>query len=811
MPVNDNYEIQEYYGNSSGRIFNFPFRCFSLEHLVVELLGADGSVTTLLQNTDYAVSGGLDNAGGMVTYPLASELPPLCPSERLRIYRVTPLEQPIDYPSYQQTIENALDKTTMLLQEAVNESAVVIANEAVETVNAAVGSVNEAVAAIADKVDGDGTGITDRLAFLAKLGISTGGEVELSDVAYTSGGNIDVAAYRSLLGLSAIEEDVADYTAQASSVGSTVTAIDSRVTALEDTPVAVKPQTIVAGATGELPDGWIIADVDLPTAHMFFGNTLSAGYKGLLPVFDKETMPGWGTVVSTEYSNSAYMNYFALTKESDFFWVSPNIENPTFVYDGALQAGTINAYSFTCRICDSNDLLYVPSAWTLEDQDGNVLDSQIGITNWTSGETKLFTLSSFVDTSTITQLKFTFTDNNTSSYYYVSIGCICFLESIDTDYVVDINSGLQVAAGAKGKVYVSDALDGNVTLDISDIINANNGIGYIYSDIGSDGIQSFGYTDIEPQIGLQKNNYLDFVPTLSANSTEDYNVSMSSVYSASTSAYLAYNDDTSQDVAAITADSSYPARTGNESMFIELKSGESFITNGIKIMPYTNTSSLYGCPVDFTIDGSDDNGNTWANILTKTSVTNWEVQKYLSFNWNAVTFKKLRINCTLVSGASYFAVSELQWLKPFEGDFYNTANHTHYDKDGNIRKRVYIGEFYGVNGAVDSVVNYQQGTVCTLPVNAGDNIVINSKYYLARPYLGDCGSQVRIYHENKWGDPGWLYSAEGYGVKANMTDGVLSVQSGTSYLTAPGAQIGGEFSLATNQPKRAKATVIRQW
>ncbi len=123
VPVNNNYEVVEYQGNASGRIFNFPFRCFTLEHLVVEHIDADGSQSVLVQNTDYAVTGGLDNSGGMITYPLAAEIPALTAAETLRIYRSTPMEQAIDYPTYQQAIENALDKSAMVLQEVAAGSA----------------------------------------------------------------------------------------------------------------------------------------------------------------------------------------------------------------------------------------------------------------------------------------------------------------------------------------------------------------------------------------------------------------------------------------------------------------------------------------------------------------------------------------------------------------------------------------------------------------------------------------------------------------------------------------------------------------
>ncbi len=127
MPVLNNYDVIEYYGNNSGRTFNFLFRCYSLDHLIVELTDINGVNVQLTRNIDYTVIGGLSNAGGMVIYPLQPEKPLLATNETLRIFRRTSLEQDIDFPPYQQNIENALDKNVMLLQEM--QSVILSAND----------------------------------------------------------------------------------------------------------------------------------------------------------------------------------------------------------------------------------------------------------------------------------------------------------------------------------------------------------------------------------------------------------------------------------------------------------------------------------------------------------------------------------------------------------------------------------------------------------------------------------------------------------------------------------------------------------
>ncbi len=149
MPILNNYSIIEYHGNSNGNTFNFHFRCYSLDHLIVELTDISGVTVQLNRNIDYTVTGGLSNAGGMVTYPLQPEKPLLATGETLRIFRRTPLEQDIDFPPYQQNIENAFDKNIMLLQEM--QSVILSANdvlsntqEALQLSQAAISTANSA-------------------------------------------------------------------------------------------------------------------------------------------------------------------------------------------------------------------------------------------------------------------------------------------------------------------------------------------------------------------------------------------------------------------------------------------------------------------------------------------------------------------------------------------------------------------------------------------------------------------------------------------------------------------------------------------
>ena len=275
MPVNNNYEIQEYKGNSCGRIYNFPFRCFSLDHLKVELVDSKGSVTELIQNTDYKVTGGLDNSGGMITYPLDVSLPALSSSETIRIYRSTPMEQSIDYPTYQQAIENALDKVTMLLQEAVNDSAVNIANEAIE-------KVNQILTLAISKTNVDGSNI-DKYPFLNALGIGSDGELDLTDFCKTDGSNADVVAFRTLVGMQEVKSDIVEINNEVSELsvsaaktdGSNITVEEWRTLLGVKDFLAIAPQTIVKGAVGSIPANWKEDWCDKPAKHIEINSSIN--------------------------------------------------------------------------------------------------------------------------------------------------------------------------------------------------------------------------------------------------------------------------------------------------------------------------------------------------------------------------------------------------------------------------------------------------------------------------------------------------------------------------------------------------------
>ena len=639
MPVKNNYQIKLYHGNSQARIFNFPFRCFSLDDLVVEYIDVDGNVKELVQNTEYSVRGGLDNSGGMIKYPLAPEELPLGPHEAIRISRCTPMSQEIDYPSYQQAIENALDKTAMIVQEAVGSNAIDIANEAVL-------AALEAVADVAEKVDRDGSNI-DRIPFLSALKIGSSGEIDLSDLTLTDGSNADPDAFRSLVGMPEIEANISDVESELGSQGSSIINIDSRVNILEDNPSidAIRPQTIVKGAVGAIPDGWIEGSCDNPAQHII-----------------------------------------------------------------------------------------------------------------TSGGSEL-----------------------------------------------TIQAGLQVAAGVEGRILLSNELESDTILDISSAVAQTNGTFYAYADIDMSGNMSFGYTESKPSVGLKlKSEYIDVLPAMTSyTSPEGYEVSAVPGRTDNYYPWMAFNKATVDQYGHIPSGSSG---------MLQITFPERYITAYLIKAPFY---AIGRALKDWTISGRLSDGS-WITIDSESSQTNWTLSetKYYSLDVQG-NYTGFRLNYTANNGEPYTGIQEITLLDgaTLVPDFYNTATHTHYNKNGDILRRVYLGEFEISSGEITDIINYQHGTVVTLPVNDGVSIAINSTYYLDKPFQGDCTSKARIYAEGKWGDGGainYIGSSGYFGTEVHCNENGLAVYTALNGVCDHYKWSGGEFTTRITSAL-ARVTVERSW
>ncbi len=712
-------------GNSSCTEFSVGFKCAYNKDQIpyISVYLADQNTLSeedpeiLTYGVDYKVDTASDT-GFRLIYPISGA--PLPADKRLIVLRNTPLIQNVFSTSVpeRKPIENIGDYLTMIIQElsetlsrapkisitseydpntliaevidkmndaiANSTTALSITSGMQESVNAASQSAQDAALTAREAllVAGESSHAHLNKSVLDEFGTTGSNELtfngdkialtdDLSVMVQTDAANASAESFRSLVGMPDVEEDITALQAEIASTGSTVTAIDSRVLALEnkDIPVlGVAPQSIAAGATGELPNGWTTADADLPAAHI--------------------------------------------------------------------------------------------------------------VTSGTASE-------------------------------------------------LTIISGLQVAAGVEGSVVLSNALSEDTALDISAATDNTPGTYsyYVYADLDDNNDLTFGLTDIKPQVGLNPEYNIKIVtPIMTANVNQGFTIETSSNSSA-TSYYRPY--EAFNRVIATKYDGWLSAANYTKSDGIYM--GEEYIriyqtdltqltVNKIRLCPYSEGSTMYGRPYQFNIEAVAEDG-TITVLNTVNEYNGWAVGEYLDVEFDTTTTTYLQVRVLKVYGGSYCAFSDIQWVydennasSNYQGNFYNPANQTHYDAYGNILRRVYIGEIEIVDGVIDNIINYQHGTVCTLPVNDGENVTINSTYYLNKPYLGYCSSQARIYFQSKWGKTGSAYTDgnSGTSVTANVTDGNLSIVTGGSRIVTRGTYSGGEFTAeATSAP--AKVTVIRQW
>lgn len=129
MTVNSTNYISTSSGNGSSTTFDYAFKIQKSSHLVVKHKDTVGNETTLVEGTDYSVSGVGKSAGGTITFPLgASSFSTLAVGEKLTKYRKPPVTQLTDIRNQQayhpENIEDALDLIIMILQRFTSASLV---------------------------------------------------------------------------------------------------------------------------------------------------------------------------------------------------------------------------------------------------------------------------------------------------------------------------------------------------------------------------------------------------------------------------------------------------------------------------------------------------------------------------------------------------------------------------------------------------------------------------------------------------------------------------------------------------------------
>ncbi len=118
MTVSTEVSREEYTGNGVTTDFDYRFRVFSADELVVTVADTTENIRTLVLNTDYTVTGAGSRNGGKVK--LASAL---ASNWRISIERELPVTQETDVRNqgnfFPEVHEDAWDKLTMLIQQAI--------------------------------------------------------------------------------------------------------------------------------------------------------------------------------------------------------------------------------------------------------------------------------------------------------------------------------------------------------------------------------------------------------------------------------------------------------------------------------------------------------------------------------------------------------------------------------------------------------------------------------------------------------------------------------------------------------------------
>ena len=116
MTVSTEVSREEYTGNGVTTDFDYRFRVFSAEDLVVSVADTTETISVLTLNTDYTVTGAGSRTGGKVKL-----LSPLAFNWRISIERALPVTQETDIRNqgnfFPEVHEDAFDKLTMLIQQ----------------------------------------------------------------------------------------------------------------------------------------------------------------------------------------------------------------------------------------------------------------------------------------------------------------------------------------------------------------------------------------------------------------------------------------------------------------------------------------------------------------------------------------------------------------------------------------------------------------------------------------------------------------------------------------------------------------------
>lgn len=120
MTVSTTIRTVTYVGNDSTTVFPYAFKIPLASDVIVTRLNTDTQVkTTLVQDTDYTITGIGGDSGGNVTYPVSGS--PLSTNEKLTITRTVPLTQLLNITNQSgfdpDVLEATLDQIVMGVQQ----------------------------------------------------------------------------------------------------------------------------------------------------------------------------------------------------------------------------------------------------------------------------------------------------------------------------------------------------------------------------------------------------------------------------------------------------------------------------------------------------------------------------------------------------------------------------------------------------------------------------------------------------------------------------------------------------------------------
>lgn len=371
---------------------------------------------------------------------------------------------------------------------------------------------------------------------------------------------------------------------------------------------------------------------------------------------------------------------------------------------------------------------------------------------------------------------------------------------------VIVNPGLQVSFADNGVNRPSQVLTNTVDIDMSLIAD---GTYHVYADINSDGsFGSFGYKDVQPEVGNHRAG-VDAMPGFTAYTLQGWGtVSASSEFNVSHPAWEAFDKVNVSDV-----NSAWVSQSGVTSGWLRCVFDKPRTLIGYMVRNRNDSGAIAAAPKSWTFRVG--NGEVPDTVVdTRTSEVAWANSEERHYQLaSSVTCTSFELNITANNGyATYVHLDQITPL--FIEDNYNSTELTHYDKNGNKIRRVYLGWVVKKSGNITGINTYSIGDYAVKPVNLGLPVAISQKYLVSSPFLLQGKSakvNAEIFYENHWGETGWIYdpTTKGFGTLASVVGSNISVTTG-AYTSSNRLYAGiGDFETATQASVKSRVHIHR--